>query len=119
MNPRRGSTKQIVFIEEKEVHGIVNGLDRSQTSARGRPSVTAHTEGSSLSTCKANARVMLKEKRSTTLTQFLVTGLVTKGVKEADSAPVRQKVKETHKLAVEAARCDIIKGRKALLWLWK
>ena len=76
MNPRRGSTKQIVFIEEKEVHGIVNGLDRSQTSARGRPSVTAHTEGSSLSTCKANARTVLKENRATTLTQFLIARLI-------------------------------------------
>jgi hypothetical protein len=64
-------------MEEREVHGVVNRLDRSQTSARGRPSVTTHTEVSGLSTCKANARVVLKEKRSTTLTQFLVTGLVT------------------------------------------
>ena len=84
---------------------MVNGLDRSKTSARGRPSVTAHTEGRGLSTCKANARAMLKEERSMTLTQFLATGLVTKGVKEADSALVSQNVKETHKLTVEAARC--------------
>ena len=72
-------------MEEREVHGVVNRLDRSQTSARGRPSVTTHTEVSGLRTCKANARVVLKEKRSTTLTQFLVTGLVTKGVKEGDA----------------------------------
>ena len=91
-------------MEEREVHGVVNRLDRSQTSVRGRSSVTTHTEVSGLSTCKANARVVLKEKRSTTLTQFLVTGLVTKGVEEADSAPVSQNVKETHKLNVEAAR---------------
>jgi hypothetical protein len=37
---------------------------------------------------RVNVRAMLKEKRSTTLIQFLVTGLVTKGVKEADSATV-------------------------------
>ena len=62
-------------------------------------------EGSGLSTCKANARAMLKEERITTLTQFLVTGLVNKGGKEADSEPVNQNVKETHDLTVEAARC--------------
>jgi hypothetical protein len=61
-----------------EVHCCVNGLDRLLTSARGRPSDAAHAEGNGLSTGKADVRAMLEEKRSTTLTQFLVAGLITK-----------------------------------------
>ena len=45
----------------------VKGLERPLASARGRPSVTAHTKGSGLSTGKADARTMLQEKRATTL----------------------------------------------------
>ena len=75
------------------------------TSARRRPSVATHAEGNCLSASKSDAHAMLKEKRSTTLTQFLVTGLITKCFKEADGTLVSQDVKETHKLAVEAAGC--------------
>ena len=78
----------------------VKGLERPLASARGRPSVTAHTEGSGLSTGKANARAMLKEKRATTLTQFLVARLVIECGKEADGTPVSQDVKETHKFTM-------------------
>ena len=73
-------------------------------SARGRPSVTTHTKGSGLSTGKADARAMLKEKRATTLTQFLVARLIIKCGEEADGKPVSQDVKETHKFAVETAK---------------
>ena len=83
-----------------EIHCCVNGLDWLLTSARGRPNVAAHAEGNCLSASKSDARTMLKEKRSTTLTQFLVTGLITKCFKEADGEPVSQDVKETYKLAV-------------------
>ena len=51
-----------------EVHRGGEGLDGLLTSARRRPSVAAHADGNSLSTSKADARAMLKEKGSTTLT---------------------------------------------------
>ena len=46
-----------------EVHRGGEGLDGLLTSARRRPSVAAHADGNSLSTSKADARAMLKEKR--------------------------------------------------------
>ena len=72
MKPRRGSRTQIVVGKERQVNWGVKGLERLLASARGRPSVTAHTKGSGLSTGKADARAMLKEKRATTLTHFLI-----------------------------------------------
>ena len=67
MKPGRGSGKRIDVGQEGQGNWGVKGLERLLASARGRPSVTAHTEGSGLSTGKANARAMLKEKRATTL----------------------------------------------------
>ena len=83
----------------------VKGLERPLASARGRPSVTAHTKGSGLSTGKADARAMLKEKRATALTQFFVARPIIKSGEEANGTPVSQDVKETHKFAMETARC--------------
>ena len=54
---------------------------------------------------QADARAMLKEKRATTLTQFLVTRLVIQGGEEADGTLVSQDVKKTHEFTVETARC--------------
>ena len=54
--------------------------------------------------CKANARTVLKEKRATTLTQFLIARLIIQCGEEADRTPVSQDVKETHKFAVETAK---------------
>ena len=78
---------------------------RTPTGGRSQPSVTAHTKGSGLSTGKANEHAMLKEKRATTLTQFLVTRLVIQGGEEADGTLVSQDVKKTHEFTVETARC--------------
>ena len=47
--------------------------------ARGRPWGATHAKGRGLSTSKANACAMLKEKHAATLTQFLVTRLVIQG----------------------------------------
>ena len=58
---------------------------------------------------------MLKEKRATTLTQFLVTRLVIQGGEEADGTLVSQDVKKTHEFAVEAARCRHNQREKGLV----
>ena len=100
MKPRRGSGKRIDVSKEGQGNWGVRGLDRLLASANVRPSVTAHTKGSGLSTGKANARAMLKEKRATMLTQFLVARLVIECGKEADGTPVSQDVKETHKFTM-------------------
>jgi hypothetical protein len=97
MRPIKGSRKEIVVFEGRQGKWGVKGLERLWASARRRPSVTAHTKGSGLSTSKANARAMLKEKRATTLTQFFVARLMIKSGEEADGTPVSQEVKETHK----------------------
>jgi hypothetical protein len=86
--------------------------------ARGRPWGATHAKGRGLSTSKANACAMLKEKRAATLTQVLVTRLVIQGGEEADGTLVSQDVKKAHEFTVQTARCRrITKGRKALLWL--
>ena len=63
------------------------------------------TKGGGLSTGKADAREMLKERRATALTQFFAARLIFKSGEEADGTPVSQEVKETHKFAMETARC--------------
>ena len=60
----RGIRKQIIFVKTVEDYSCVDGLDRSLTSARGRPRVATHAEGNSLCSGKADARAMLEEKRS-------------------------------------------------------
>ena len=77
--------------------------------------MTAHTKSSGLSTSKANARAMLKEKRATTLTQFLVTRFIIQCAKETKSTLVSQDVKETHKFTVKTARSRHNQREKSLI----
>jgi hypothetical protein len=58
---------------------------------------------------------MLKEKRATTLTQFLDTRLVIQGGEEEDGTLVSQDVKETHEFTVETARCRHNQREKGLV----
>jgi len=76
MKRRRGSEKRIDVRKEGRLNWGVKGAGWLQASSHVRPRVTSHTKGSSLSACKADARTMLKEKRTTTLTQLLVARLV-------------------------------------------
>ena len=92
---RRGGSEIEVRKEKLKRWGI-KGAGWLRAGSHGRLSVTSHTKGGSLSTCKADARTMLKEERTATLTQLLVAGLVIQGGKEADGAPVGQDVEETH-----------------------
>ena len=96
MKRRRESEIRIDVRKERRRKWGGKGAGWLQAGSHGRLSVTSHTKGSSLSTCKADARTMLKEERTATLTQLLVARLGIQGGEEADGTPVSQDVEETH-----------------------
>ena len=61
-------SRSTVAILTRQIQQLSSGIgyrNRLLASAHGRPRVTSHTKGSGLSTCKASACTVLKEKRAT------------------------------------------------------
>jgi hypothetical protein len=96
-----------------EVHSCVNGLDRLLTSARGRPSVAVHAAEYRHGRCARNAeRKTIRD--ADTIPRSRAHNQVIQSL-EADGTLVSQDVKETHKLAVQVARCQHDQRQESLV----
>ena len=79
------------------------------------PAGAAGTKCCGLSAGEANAGTVLIEESATTLTQFLLAGLVLQSGEEANGPLVSQEVQKAHKFAVKATGCRHNQGEKGLV----